>query len=93
MIEICATSVETLISLRRLLMLYTKARKSETKLIQLLTEKIKQIKTDVVNSPLETFVKHLIFEYVYPREFETEAEIDENIFELEPFIYDTHYYP
>ena len=69
--EIHSTSVEISILLRRLLMLYTKAQKIETKLIQLLTEKIEQIKIVSVNYPLEGFVNHLILEYIYPRDFET----------------------
>ena len=90
---IYAIGVETLILLRRLMMIYTKAQKIETELIQLLIEKIEQIKINAENSPLEMFVKHLILEYIYPREFERESDIDENIFELEPFIYETCYYP
>ena len=64
MIKISATDVKTLISLKRLLMLYTKTRKIETKLIRLLTERIKQIKTDALNCPLETFASIL-----YPNMF------------------------
>ena len=92
MSEICSTSVEILILLRRLLMLYTKARKTEIELIQLLTKKIEQIKIDAMNCLLKEFVNHLILEYIYPKDFETKPDLDENIFELEPFIYDSCYY-
>ena len=51
MTEVDPEDAKPLIPLRRLLMLYTMARKNETNLIQLLTEHIEQIKRDLSDSP------------------------------------------
>ena len=51
MTEVDLEDAKPLIPLRRLLMLYTMARKNETNLIQSLSEHIEQIKRDLSNSP------------------------------------------
>ena len=70
MIEIDPEDAKPLIPLRRLLMLYTMARKNETNIIQLLTEHIEQIKRDLSDSPNKELMERLISEYPYPRNFD-----------------------
>ena len=93
MTEVNPKDAVPLIPLRRLLMLYTLARKSETSLIQLLTDHIEQIKKELINSPNKELIDRLISEYPYPRNFDLESDVDDNIYEIDSFIHDPRFYP
>ena len=93
MIEVAPEDAKPLIPLRRLFMLYTMARKTETSLIQLLTDHIEQIKRDLNNIPNRELIERLILEYPYPRNFDKEPDVDENIYEIDSFNYDSRFYP
>ena len=92
MTEVDLEDAKPLIPLRRLLMLYTMARKNETNLIQLLTEHIEQIKRDLSNSPSRELMERLISEYPYPRNFDEEPDVDESIYEVDSFNYHSRFY-
>ena len=92
MTEVNPEDAKPLIPLRRLLMLYTMARKIETNLIQLLTEYIEQIKRDLSNSPNRELMERLILEYPYLRNFDEEPDVDESIYEVDSFNYDSRFY-
>ena len=92
MTEVDPEDAKPLIPLRRLLMLYTMARKNKTNLIQLLTEHIEQIKRDLSDSPNRELMERLISEYPYPRNFDEEPEVDESIYEVDSFNYDFRFY-
>ena len=92
MTEVDPEDAKPLIPLRRLLMLYTMARKNETNLIQLLTEHIEQIKRDLSGSPNRELMERLISEYPYPRNFDEEPDVDESIYEVDSFNYDSRFY-
>ena len=92
MTEVDPEDARPLIPLRRLLMLYTMARKNETNLIQLLTEHIEQIKRDLSNSPNRELMERLISEYPYPRNFDEELDVDESSYEVDSFNYDSRFY-
>ena len=92
MTEVDPEDVKPLIPLRRLLMLYAMAQKNETNLIQLLTEHIEQIKRDLSNSPNRELMERLISEYPNPRNFDEEPDVDESIYEVDSFSYDSRFY-
>ena len=95
MTEVDPEDTKPLIPLRRLLMLYnlyTMARKNETNLIQLLTKHIEQIKRDLSGSPNRELMERLISEYPYPRNFDEEPDVDESIYEVDSFNYDSRFY-
>ena len=93
MIEVSPKDVEPLILLRQFLMLYTLVQKTKTSLIQLSTDHIEQIKKDLINSPNKELIDKLISEYLYPRNFDLEPDVDESIYEIDSFIYDPRFYP
>ena len=72
MTEVDPEDVKPLIPLRRLLMLYTMAQKTETSLIQLSIDHIEQIKKDLINTPNRELMERLISEYPYPKNFDIE---------------------
>jgi hypothetical protein len=59
--------IETLIELKRLLVLYEGASKHEEQMIHLLTTKIERISEEGKEN---FFIKKLINEYIYPRYFD-----------------------
>ena len=69
------------------------AWKTETSLIQLLTDHIEQIKRDLNNTPNRELMERLISGYPYPRNFDKEPDVDENIYEVDSFNYDSRFYP
>ena len=93
MSEVDPEDAKPLIPLRQLLMLYTMARKTETSLIQLLTYHIEQIKRDLSNTSNRELIERLISEYPYPRNFDKKPDVDENIYEVDSFNYDSRFYP
>ena len=92
MTKVDSEDAKPLTPLRRLLMFYTMARKTETSLIQLLTDHIEQIKKDLINTPNRELIESLISEYPYPRNFDIEPDVDENIYEIDSFTYDSRFY-
>ena len=92
MTQVDPEDAKLLIPLRRLLMLYTMARKTETSLIQLLTDHIDQIKRDLSNTSNRELMERLISEYPYPRNFDKEPDVDENIYEVDCFNCDSRLY-
>jgi hypothetical protein len=72
--------IDTLIELKRLLVLYEGINKHEEQMIHLLTTEIERISEGKGNF----FIKKLISEYNYPRHFDQE-EIKES-FDVEPFF-------
>ena len=74
-------------------MLYTLAQKTEISLIQFLTDHIEQIKKELINSPNKELIDRLISKYSYPRNFDLEPTMDENIYEINSFIHDPRFYP
>jgi hypothetical protein len=73
--------METLIELKRLLVLYEGISKHEEQMIHLLTTEIKRISEEGKGN---FFIEKLIGEYNYPRHFDQE-EIKES-FDVEPFF-------
>jgi hypothetical protein len=73
--------IETLIQLKRLLILYEGVSKNEEYIIQLLTTIIEQISEEGKGN---LFIETLISEYNYPRYFDQE-EVKES-FDVEPFF-------
>jgi hypothetical protein len=73
--------IETLIELKRLLILYEGISKHEEQMIHLLTTEIEQISEEGKGN---FFIEKLISEYNYPRQFDQE-EIKES-FDVEPFF-------
>ena len=92
MTEVDPEDAKPLIPLRQLLMLYTMARKTETSLIQLLTDYIEQIKRDLSTIFNRELMDRLISEYPYPRNFNKELDVDESIYEVDSFNYDSRFY-
>ena len=72
MTEVDPEDAKPLIPLRRLLMLYTMAQKTETSLIQLSTDHIEQLKRDLSNTPNRELMERLISKYLFPRNFNIE---------------------
>jgi hypothetical protein len=73
--------IDTLIELKRLLVLYGGISKHEEQMIQLLTTEIERISEEGKGN---FFIEMLINEYNYPRHFDQE-EIKES-FDVEPFF-------
>jgi hypothetical protein len=73
--------IETLIELKRLLILYEGISKHEEQMIHLLTTEIEQTSEEGKGN---FFIEKLISEYNYPRQFDQE-EIKES-FDVEPFF-------
>ena len=92
MTKVDPEDAKPLIPLRQMLMLYAMARKIDTSLIQLLIDHIGQIKRDLSNTPNWKLIERLISEYPYPRHFDIEPDVDENIYEVDSFNYDFRFY-
>ena len=73
--------IETLIELKRLLVLYEGIIRHEEEMIYLLTQAIERISEE---GKINFFIEKLISEYNYPRQFDQE-EIKES-FDVKPFF-------